>query len=70
MNVESSLFCELTAEQLEAVLRAREALLAEESPEFVSIELRDALAGVGDITGRIDTEDILDRVFSTFCLGK
>ena len=55
---------------LEAVLRAREALLAEESPEFVSIELRDALAGVGDITGRIDTEDILDRVFSTFCLGK
>lgn len=55
---------------LEATQRAREALLAGDSPEFVSVDLRDALEGVGAITGRIDTEDILDRVFSTFCLGK
>lgn len=55
---------------LEATLRAREAILAGVSPEFVSVELREALEGVGAITGRIDTEDILDHVFSTFCLGK
>ena len=55
---------------LEAVLRAREAITAGISPEFVSVDLREALEGVGEITGRIDTEDILDRVFSTFCLGK
>ena len=55
---------------LEAVLRAREAITEGISPEFVSVDLREALEGVGEITGRIDTEDILDHVFSTFCLGK
>ena len=55
---------------LEATLRAREAIVAGVSPEFVSVDLREALEGVGAITGRIDTEDILDHVFSTFCLGK
>ena len=55
---------------LEATLRAREAIVAGVSPEFVSVDLREALEGVGEITGRIDTEDILDHVFSTFCLGK
>ncbi len=55
---------------LNALLRARAAILAGDSPEFVSVDLREALEGVGAITGRIETEDILDRVFSTFCLGK
>lgn len=55
---------------LEATLRARDAIVSGVSPEFVSVELREALEGVGAITGRIDTEDILDHVFSTFCLGK
>lgn len=55
---------------LESTLRAQSALLAGDSPEFVSVDLREALEGVGEITGRIDTEDILDHVFSTFCLGK
>lgn len=55
---------------LQAVGCAREALQTGISPEFVAIDLREALAAVGEITGRIDTEDILDRVFSTFCLGK
>lgn len=55
---------------LEATLRAREAIVDGVSPEFVSVDLREALEGVGEITGRIDTEDILDHVFSTFCLGK
>lgn len=40
------------------------------SPELIDIELRAALDALGSITGKIDTEDILDRVFSTFCLGK
>ena len=55
---------------LEAVLRAQEAITEGISPEFVSVDLREALEGVGEITGRIDTEDILDHVFSAFCLGK
>lgn len=49
---------------------AREALATTAAPELVSIDLREALDALGSITGRVDTEDILTRVFSTFCLGK
>ena len=55
---------------LEALAAARAALVAGESPEFVDVDLRAALDFLGSITGRIDTEDILTRVFATFCLGK
>lgn len=54
----------------EALAAAREALLAGVSPEFVDVDLREALDALGSITGRIDTDDILTRVFATFCLGK
>lgn len=57
-------------EALEYLAAARAALLAGESPEFVDVDLRAALDSLGSITGRIDTEDILTRVFATFCLGK
>ena len=55
---------------LEALWRARASLEAAESPELTDVDLREALDALGTITGRIDTEDILSRVFSTFCLGK
>lgn len=49
---------------------ARQSLLAGESPELADVDLREALDALGSISGRLDTEDILSRVFSTFCLGK
>ena len=55
---------------LDAIARARASLEAAESPELTDVDLREALDSLGTITGRIDTEDILSRVFSTFCLGK
>lgn len=55
---------------LDAIARARQSMEAAESPEFTDVDLREALDALGSITGRIDTEDILSRVFSTFCLGK
>ena len=55
---------------LDAIARARASLEAAESPELTDVDLREALDALGAITGRIDTEDILSRVFSTFCLGK
>lgn len=55
---------------LDFLAAARVALVAGESPEFVDVDLRAALDALGSVTGRIDTEDILTRVFSTFCLGK
>ena len=40
------------------------------SPEFLSIELRDALDSLGEILGITTPEDILNRIFSDFCIGK
>ncbi|RZK99518.1 MAG: tRNA uridine-5-carboxymethylaminomethyl(34) synthesis GTPase MnmE [Rubrivivax sp.] len=38
--------------------------------ELVAQDLRDAAAAIGGVTGRTGTEDVLDVVFSTFCIGK
>jgi tRNA modification GTPase len=45
--------------------------LAEGSPrEIVSSELRLSVARLGEITGEVTTEDILEKIFSEFCIGK
>lgn len=54
----------------EDLARAREALCADASPEFVALELRAALDAVGEVIGRTDVEEILGEIFSTFCVGK
>jgi tRNA modification GTPase len=54
-----------------AELEAAKAGLANnELPELISIELRGALDAIGDVVGRHDTEDLLGRIFSEFCIGK
>lgn len=40
------------------------------SGDFISIDLRGALHELGTITGEITTEDLLDSIFSRFCIGK
>jgi tRNA modification GTPase len=55
---------------LEALQRAFVALAAETPLEIVAIEMRDALDRLGEITGTVTTEDILDKIFSEFCIGK
>ena len=40
------------------------------SAEFIALELRSALDAVGDVVGRVETEDLIGKIFSTFCLGK
>jgi tRNA modification GTPase len=55
----------------EAVLaleRALEALPLGE--EIVLEDLRAALAALGEITGEVANDDLYDRIFSTFCIGK
>jgi tRNA modification GTPase len=39
-------------------------------PEISAIELKSAIDALGQVTGKIYTEDILKEVFSNFCLGK
>ncbi len=38
--------------------------------DFVAIDLRAALQELGTLTGQITTEDLLDSIFSRFCIGK
>ncbi|HYA26895.1 MAG TPA: GTPase, partial [Thermodesulfovibrionales bacterium] len=38
--------------------------------EIVAVEMRDALDKLGEIVGAVTTEDILNRIFSDFCIGK
>ena len=53
-----------------AALLTIEALGAEHSLELVAVDLRIAVNAVGEIVGRTTTEDLLDAVFSQFCIGK
>jgi tRNA modification GTPase len=38
--------------------------------ELFAEELRLAARSLGRITGRVDVEDVLDKIFSSFCIGK
>jgi tRNA modification GTPase len=38
--------------------------------EFIAFDLREALDSLGEIVGVTTSEDVLDRIFSTFCIGK
>ena len=39
-------------------------------PEIQAIEIDCALEEIGEITGRVSTDEVLDRIFSLFCIGK
>ena len=61
----------------EALRRAAEHLRASLVPleqglplDFVSIDLRAAYDTLGEITGETASDDLLDRIFSEFCIGK
>lgn len=38
--------------------------------EIVALDVNEGLSALGEITGETTTEDVLDRIFSQFCLGK
>jgi len=55
---------------LEACDRAARAQADGMSPEYTAIHLNEALRAVGEVIGVVDVEEILDSVFSQFCIGK
>ena len=53
-----------------AALRSIDALRGDATLELVALDLRIAVAAVGEIVGKTTTEDLLDSIFSQFCIGK
>ncbi|MCE5262787.1 MAG: tRNA uridine-5-carboxymethylaminomethyl(34) synthesis GTPase MnmE [Deltaproteobacteria bacterium] len=52
------------------LLSAREGLIGGLPAEFVALEVREALDALGEIIGRTTPEELLDRIFANFCIGK
>lgn len=44
--------------------------LEQNSLELLAIDLRDALDSVGSVTGQTTNDELLDQIFSSFCIGK
>lgn len=50
--------------------RARDLVVHEDACELAVVELREALAELASISEAVDNEEVLDRIFSEFCIGK
>ncbi|WPZ35482.1 tRNA uridine-5-carboxymethylaminomethyl(34) synthesis GTPase MnmE [Thalassobaculum sp. OXR-137] len=61
---------EAVAVSRDAVRRCREGLASGVPLEIAAEDLRLAAASLGRVLGRVDVEEILDRIFGEFCLGK
>ena len=53
-----------------SLAHARDSAEADMSQEFIALDIREALDHLGEITGETTSEDILEEIFSTFCIGK
>ncbi len=54
----------------ESLSRASAAAVGAQPIDLISIDLTSAAHSLGQITGETATEDLLDRIFSEFCIGK
>lgn len=53
-----------------AIQRVQDGLRMQISGEFLSMDLQDCLAALGEITGKITSQEVLNNIFSKFCIGK
>lgn len=54
----------------EAILHVQEGLEQQLSGELLSMDLQDCLTALGEITGQITSQEVLNNIFSKFCIGK
>jgi len=57
-------------ETIGLLMKAKISILKELGNEFAVVDIRDALNELGKITGETETDDILNNIFSNFCIGK
>lgn len=55
---------------LEAIRRVERGLQEQLSGEFLSMDLQDCLNALGEITGQITSQEVLNNIFAHFCIGK
>lgn len=55
---------------LTSLEQAESALIRQYSNEFIAIDIREAIEALDEITGRTRSEDVLNHIFSHFCIGK
>ena len=55
---------------LDALYAAKEAMLLGITPDAVLTEAEEAMAALGELTGKTIREDVTNRIFSRFCVGK
>ncbi len=56
--------------RIEKGIRKADEMISAERLELAAEDLRDALAGIGELTGDEIEADILDKIFANFCIGK
>lgn len=54
----------------EAIRRVEEGLQQGLSGELLSLDLQDCLTALGEVTGQITNQEVLNNIFSKFCIGK
>ena len=54
----------------EAIMRVAEGLESGISGDLLSLDIRDCMHYLGEITGQISTDEILNNIFGKFCIGK
>ena len=60
----------IISKALENVKKANEALNINMPIDIITIYIKDVLEDLGEITGEVVTEDVINEIFSKFCLGK
>ncbi len=68
--VSNSRHYQALSEALKAILNVYDALQNDISTDLMTIDIRTALHSLGEITGSITTDDLLDNIFRNFCIGK
>jgi tRNA modification GTPase len=65
------------ARHLDAIIRGRlslsnalEALKEGATGDLVAFDIRESLSALGEITGEVTTDEVLNNIFANFCIGK